>query len=66
MKQKEYKIMATRSRNPENPSDRKTPCNGRFVQYGEFKQGGDISFTLTSVAKDNMVVEIYDTSEETL
>lgn len=66
MKPKEVRMMALRSRNPANPSDRKTPCNGNFLQFGEFKQGGVTAFTLTSVAKDNMVVEIYDTSEETL
>ena len=56
-------MMALRSRNPANPSDRKTPCNGNFLQFGEFKQGGVTAFTLTSVAKDNMVVEIYDTED---
>lgn len=59
MKRKEAIIMAMRGRNPDNPSDRKTHSNGTFVQRMEF--GGGISNTLTSVAKDNMVVEIYDT-----
>lgn len=55
--------MAMRGRNPDNPSDRKTHSNGTFVQRMEF--GGDISNTLTSVAKDNYVVEIY-APEETI
>lgn len=53
--------MAMRGRNPENPSDRKTKSNGRFVQRMEI--GGGICNTLTSVAKDNYVVEIYETKE---
>ena len=51
-------IMAMRGRNPENPSDRKTHSNGRFRQRCEF--GGGISNTLTSVQKDNYVIEIYE------
>lgn len=58
MKRIEYKIMAMRGRNPKNPSDRKSHSNGTFVQRMEI--GGGISNTLTSVAKDNYVVEIYD------
>lgn len=55
---KEARIMAMRGRNPADPSDRKTHSNGTFVQRAEL--GGGISNTLTSVAKDNYVVEIYD------
>ena len=55
--------MAMRGRNPADPSDRKTHSNGTFVQRAEL--GGGISNTLTSVAKDNYVVEIYE-SEKTL
>ena len=43
------------SRNPENPSDR-GKSNGRFVQMLELKHDGT-SNTLTSVQKDNLVVE---------
>lgn len=57
------RIMAMRGRNPDNPSDRKTHSNGTFVQRMEL--GEDISNTLTSVAKDNYVVEIY-APEETI
>lgn len=56
-------IMAMRGRNPDNPSDRKTHSNGRFRQRCEL--GDDTSNTLTSVAKDNYVVEIYDAPEDT-
>jgi len=58
MTPKEIRIMAMRGRNPDNPSDRETHSNGRFVQRAEL--GGGISNTLTSVAKDNYVVEIYE------
>lgn len=47
-----------RGRNPDNPSDRKTPSNGQFRQRCEI--GDDTSNTLTSVAKDNYVVEFYE------
>ena len=43
---------------PDNPSDRKTPSNGQFRQRCEI--GDDTSNTLTSVAKDNYVVEFYE------
>ena len=50
-------ILAMRGRNPDNPSDRKTKSNGKFRQRIEW--GGEISNTLTSVGKDNLVCEIY-------
>lgn len=50
------KSCAMRGRNPDNPSDRKTRSNGRFVQMLEI--GGGISNTITSVAKDSLVIEI--------
>ena len=55
---KDARIMAMRGRNPDNPSDRKTHSNGRFKQRAEI--GGYISNTLTSVSKDNFIVEIYE------
>lgn len=55
---KDALIMAMRGRNPENPSDRETHSNGSFMQRAEI--GGGISNTLTSVAKDNYVIEIYE------
>lgn len=59
---KDVRIMAMRGRNPENPSDRKTHSNGRFKQRAEL--GGRISNTLTSVSKDNYVVEIYSDEKD--
>jgi hypothetical protein len=55
--------MATRSRNPDNPSDRKTRSNGTFCQFGELKKHA--SNTITSVAKDNYVVEFYESEDTT-
>lgn len=55
------RIMAMRGRNPDNQSDRKTHSNGRFRQRCEL--GDDTSNTLTSVAKDNYVVEFYEDEE---
>ena len=52
-----------RGRNPDNPSDRKTHSNGRFRQLCEL--GDDTSNTLTSVAKDNYVVEFYESEDTT-
>lgn len=50
-------IMASaKSRNPDNPSDRKTPCNGCFCQYLEIANHPEISNTLTTVQKDSLVV----------
>lgn len=59
---KRCKICAMRGRNPDNPSDRKTHSSGRFVQRLEI--GGGISNTLTSVAKDNYVIEIYEEEDD--
>ena len=56
------KTCAMRGRNPNNPSDRKSHSNGTFVQMLEI--GGGISNTITSVAKDSYVIEIYDCSDK--
>ena len=54
-----FRIAAFRGRDPDNPSDRKHPSNGRFCQRMEIN-GGGITNTLTSVGKDNMVLIRYD------
>ena len=51
-------ISAQRGRDPDNPTDRKHPSNGRFRQRLEI--GGDISNTLTSVGKDNLLYMEYE------
>ena len=52
-------IAAFRGRDPDNPSDRKHPSNGRFCQRMEINGEGTTN-TLTSVGKDNMVLITYD------
>ena len=54
-----YLIAASRGRNPADPSDRKSHSNGTFQQRLEVNWGG-YSNTITSVAKDCYVIEIYD------
>jgi hypothetical protein len=53
----ERTIAASRGRNPENPSDRKSHSMGRYKQRIEC--GGTKSNTLSTVDKDNYVVEYY-------
>lgn len=53
-----FRIAAFRGRDPDNPSDRKHPSNGRFRQRMEINVLG-ITNTLTSVGKDNMVYVEY-------
>lgn len=48
-------IAAMRSRNPENPSER-AKSNGNYRQTLEPNRGG-VSNTITSVQKDNLVIE---------
>ena len=55
-----FRIAAFRGRDPDNPSDRKHPSNGRFCQRMEINVGGCTTNTLTSVGKDNMVLITYD------
>ena len=50
--------MASRGRNPDNPSDRKTKSNGTFVQMMETLGGGKTN-TLSTVDKDNWIL-IYE------
>ena len=56
----DFRIAAFRGRDPDNPSDRKHPSNGRFCQRMEINEGGGTTNTLTSVGKDNMVLIEYD------
>lgn len=52
---KSFMIAAMRGRNPENPSER-AKSNGNYRQTLEPNRGG-VSNTITSVQKDNLVVE---------
>lgn len=54
-------IVAMRGRNPDNPSDRRKGIN--LVQRYEINSQG-ICNCLTSVSKDNMVLEIYGNSKD--
>ena len=54
-----FQIVAFRGRNPNNPSDRRYPSNGRFRQRMEIIGERTIN-TLTLVGKDNMVDIEYD------
>lgn len=51
----EVKIAAMRGRNPENPSER-GKSNGKYKQRLEINENGT-SNTITSVQKDNLVIE---------
>lgn len=53
-----FHIAAFRGRDPDNPSDRKHPSNGRFCQRMEIN-GGSTTNTLMSVGKDNMALIEY-------
>lgn len=53
-----FQIVAFRGRNPNNPSDRRYPSNGRFRQRMEIIGERTIN-TLTLVGKDNMVLITY-------
>ena len=52
---KSYLIVAMRGRNPDNPSER-AKSNGNYRQRFEPNRGG-VSNTITSVQKDNLVLE---------
>lgn len=52
-----YYIVASRGRNPENPSDRRKGIS--LVQRLEVNTKG-LCNCLTRVSKDNMVLEIYE------
>ena len=53
-----YYIVASRGRDPDNPSDR-SAGNPNLVQTPEINKTG-FTNTITSVAKDNWILEIYD------
>lgn len=50
-------IIASRGRNPENPGDRKSHSHGRWVQMLELCFVPGKSNTLSTVDKDNYVLE---------
>lgn len=54
-----FRIAAFRGRDPDNPSDRKHPSNGRFCQRMEINRSGTTN-ALISVGKDNMVYIEYE------
>lgn len=54
-------IVASRGRNPDNPSDRSKGIH--LVQRYEINLSG-LCNCLTSVSKDNMVLEIYENNNE--
>ena len=58
MAMKRYMIVASRGRNPNNPSDR--TAGAPTEQRLEINKTG-VTNTLTSVQKDNLVLEIVDT-----
>jgi DNA (cytosine-5)-methyltransferase 1 len=61
---KEFLIVASRGRNPENPSER-SRSDGKYRQRLEPNSLG-LSNTLTGVQKDNLVLEIeYGCSTDT-
>ena len=61
MRNVQYYIVASRGRNPDNPSDRRKGIP--LVQRLEINLDG-ICNCLTRVSKDNMVLEIYGKSED--
>jgi hypothetical protein len=60
MRSVQYYIVASRGRNPDNPADRTKGIH--LVQRYEINLKG-ISNCITSVSKDNMVLEIYGNGE---
>ena len=53
-----YMIVASRGRNPDNPSER-GKSGGRYRQRLEVNQK-DVVNTLTGVLKDNYVLQVYE------
>ena len=52
-------VVASRGRNPDNPSDRKTKSNGTFVQMLETIVGWGKTNTISTVDKDNWIL-VYE------
>lgn len=50
---------ASRGRNPDDPTGDRGKSNGRFVQTLEIG-GGQHTNTITSVAKDYYLLEVYE------
>lgn len=61
MRDIQYYIVASRGRNPENPSDRSKGIH--LEQRFEINMTG-CSNTIISVQKDNMVLEIYGDNKD--
>lgn len=61
MRDVQYYIVASRGRNPEHPSDRSKGLH--LEQRLELNQQG-ICNCITSVTKDNLVLEIYGNSKD--
>ena len=59
LKNVEYYCCASRGRDPDNPNDR-SANNPNYTQRLEVNMGG-VSNTLTMVAKDNYILEIWET-----
>lgn len=57
-----YEIVASRGRNPDNPSERGR-SNGKYRQRLELNHNG-VCNTLTGVLKDNYVLQIYEVRNE--
>ena len=51
-------MCASRGRNPERPEDRRPGIN--LVQILELKKQSNISFAITTVSKDFLLLEIYE------
>lgn len=58
-----FRIAAFRGRDPDNPSDRKHPSNGRFCQRMEINVGGTTN-TLPSVGKETSQERMLDIIRE--
>lgn len=54
-------VVASRGRNPDNPSDR---TKGIYLEQRFEINSQGICNCLTSVSKDNMVLEIYENNNE--
>ena len=58
---KQIYIVASKGRDPENPSDR-SPGNTNLEQRYEINKSGCTN-TITSVSKDNLVLEVWETQQ---
>ena len=58
-----FHVIALVSRDLDNPSLR-CVCTDNFAQRMEFRQNGFATAAITSVAKDNLVLEVYSIEKE--